>query len=348
MIDVIKVLLPATAAFAVGIAITPLVTHFLYKHRAWKKKSVAYTTDGKAAPISASLHDDEGRQTPRMGGIVVWASVAVVTATFWLFSAFDGAIGEKLNFLSRSQTWLPLAALLIGALIGLIDDVMAVLEHYDQKGGGLSSGKRLLLVGAVGLVIAWWFYDKLEVSSVAVPYWGALELGPLFIPFCILVIIGIYSGGVIDGIDGLSGGVFAIIFAAYGFIAFNQAQIDLAAFSFSVMGALLAFLWFNVPPARFYLSDTGTTALTLALTVVAFLTEAVLVLPIIAILLVAAAGSSALQLLAKRFLGRKVFIVAPIHHHFQAAGWPPEKVVMRFWILGIMAAFIGVIVALTS
>ncbi|NBD74246.1 hypothetical protein GVX82_04385, partial [Patescibacteria group bacterium] len=262
--------------------------------------------------------------------------------------ALDGALGEKLNFLSRGQTWLPLAALLVGALIGLVDDLLAVLDRFDQKGGGLSSGKRLLLVGAAGLLFAWWFYDKLDASAVAVPFWGPLELGWLFVPFFVLVIIGIYSGGVIDGLDGLSGGVFAIIFGAYGFIAFNQAQIDLAALAFSIMGALLAFLWFNVPPARFYLSDTGTTALTMALTVIAFLTEEVLVLPIIGVLLIAAAGSSALQLLAKKFLERKLFRVAPIHHHLQACGWPAEKVVMRFWILGIMAAFVGVIIALTG
>ncbi len=348
ILDVIKVLLPATLAFFVGIAITPVVAHYLYAYKAWKKRSVIVATDGHEAPISQQLHNDEQKKTPRMGGIVVWLSVALVTGGFWLFAVLDGALAEKLNFLSRSQTWLPLAALLFGALIGLVDDIYAVLDRSDQKAGGFSASKRLLMVGAAGAFVGWWFYEKLGMYAITIPFWGPFDIGILLIPLVIVVMIGIYAGGVIDGIDGLSGGIFATIFTAYSVIAFFNQQYDLAAFCAAVVGATLAFLWFNIPPARFYLSDTGTTALTMALTVVAFLADAVVVLPIIAAMLIVAAGSSALQLLAKKFMGRKLFIVAPLHHHFQAIGWPAYKVTMRFWVLSVICATLGIILALAG
>jgi phospho-N-acetylmuramoyl-pentapeptide-transferase len=152
---------------------------------------------------------------------------------------------------------------------------------------------------------------------------------------------------VIDGLDGLSGGVFSIIFGSYGIIAFLQNQIDLAAFCFVLVGALLAFLWFNIPPARFFMSETGIMALTMTLVVVAFLTGQVLILPIIAFPLVISSASSSIQLLSKRFRnGKKVFLVAPLHHHFQALGWPATKVVMRYWVFGSICASLGVIIAL--
>ena len=346
-LDIIKVIAPAAFAFACGIVITPTITHYLYKYRAWKKKSVTVASDGRVAPISAKLHDDESRKTPRMGGIVVWGSALITTLIFVALSYFDGAMGEKLNFLSRNQTWLPLFTLLVGALIGFVDDYMTISERYDHIAGGLSLAKRIILVALVGAVGAWWFYTKLDVSTIIVPFVGLLDIGIFFIPFFIIVTLGTYSGGVIDGLDGLSGGVFASIFSAYGIIAFAQNQIDIAAFCFMIVGSLLAFLWFNIPPARFFMSETGIMALTMTLSVIAFLTGQVLVLPIIAFLLVATSLSSSIQLLSKKLRhGKKVFLVAPLHHHFQAIGWPAYKVVMRYWVLSVMFATVGVIIAL--
>lgn len=344
--DIIKVIAPAAFAFACGIVITPLITHYLYTYKIWKKKSVAMATDGKAATISARLHNDEERKLPRMGGTVVWGSSLITILLFFVLSLIDGETTEKLNFLSRNQTWLPLFTLIVGAVIGFVDDYMTISERYDHIAGGLSLGKRIILVTLVGAVGAWWFYTKLDVSTIIVPFAGVLDIGIFFIPFFILVMLGCYSGGVIDGLDGLSGGVFASIFSAYGIIAFAQNQIDIAAFCFMLVGALLAFLWFNIPPARFMMSETGIMALTMTLCVVAFLTQQVLVLPIIAFLLVATSFSSSVQLLSKKFRGKKVFLVAPLHHHFQAIGWPAYKVVMRYWVLAVMFAAVGIIIAL--
>jgi len=345
--DIVKIFIPTTIAFIIGIAITPIVSNFLYKHKMWKKKSVAMATDGGTTTLSQKLHNDEERKTPRMGGIIIWASALITILLFKFGAIIDGPILAKLSFLSRNQTWLPIFTLIVGALVGLVDDYFSVTERYDQKAGGLSSKKRLLAVFIIALIGAWWFYAKLEMTDIMIPFWGLWDAGYLFIIFFIIVMLGTYSGGVIDGLDGLSGGVFGIIFSAYGLIAFIQNQIDLSAFCFVLVGGLLAFLWFNIPPARFFMSETGTMALTITIVVVAFLTKQVLILPIIAFPLVISSASSSIQLLSKKFRnGKKVFLVAPLHHHFQALGWPATKVVMRYWIIGIISATIGIIIHL--
>lgn len=347
ILNVVKIFVPSLFAFIFGLGITPFVSDFLQKHKFWKKKSVYITTDGREASVTQALHSDEERKTPRMGGAVVWLSAALTILVFWIGAQLYGSVYEKFNFLSRSQTWLPLFTLLIGAIIGLLDDYWTVTEVYDQKAGGLSFWKRILMVLGVALIGAWWFYAKLEVTSIHVPFGGELNIGLFFIPFFVLVMLGTYSGGVIDGLDGLSGGVFGIIFSTYGFIAFIQNQIDLAAFCFVVVGALLAFLWYNIPPALFFMSETGIMALTMTLAVVAFLTQQVLLLPIIALPLVISSASSSLQLLSKRYRGgKKVFKVAPLHHHFQSLGWPASTVVMRYWIIGVFCAMLGIVLVL--
>ncbi|HBB44006.1 MAG: Phospho-N-acetylmuramoyl-pentapeptide-transferase [Parcubacteria group bacterium GW2011_GWA1_44_13] len=349
-IDVVKIFLATTTAFFVGIAITPFLTSFLYRHKMWKKTSVRLTMDGKEATISGKLHNDEERKTPRMGGVVVWGSVSITIFIFFILaSVFPETIFSKLSFLSREQTWLPLFALVAGGLFGLIDDYLVCRETGTATGGGLALRARLAFVFILALAGAWWFYAKLGMDSVHIPFGGDVHLGLWFIPLFIIFMIGIYSGGIIDGIDGLSGGVFASIFTAYAVIAFAQGQIDLAVFSSVVVGGLLAFLWFNIPPARFFNSETGTMALTTSLTVVAFLTKAVLVLPIIAFLLIATSASSLIQILSKRYRnGQKVFLVAPLHNHFQALGWPPYKVVMRYWVISVVLALLGTIIALVG
>lgn len=347
-LDIIKVLAPATAAFAIGIIMTPFWAGFLYRAKMWKSSSVKLTTDGQAATITASLHKDEERKTPRMGGVIIWGSVTITSLLFLTLPYLaPGQIFEKLSFVSRNQTWIPLLTLLAGALCGLLDDYLVCRDRGTYKGGGLSLSVRLSFVGLLGLVIGWWFYAMLGHNAIHIPFWGELELGLLFIPLFIVMMIGIYSGGIIDGVDGLSGGVFASIFASYAIIAFVQDQIDLAAFASAIAGGTLAFLWFNIPPARFFNSETGTMSLTTSLVVLAFLAKQVVVLPVIALLLVATSASALIQILSKRLRGgKKVFIVAPLHNHFQAKGWPFYKVTMRYWVLSVIFGTIGVIIAL--
>lgn len=349
ILNIYKVLGLGGVAFFLGIAFTPILTHYLYKYKLWKKSGVRLTIDGKEATISNKLHNDEVKQTPRMGGILIWATTLIVALLFWLLSATgDNQLFLKFNFLSRGQTWVPLGIMIAGSLVGLIDDIFVVSGKGKYSGGGLTATRRILLITLIAVLGALWFYFKLDKSTIFIPGAGEFELGILFPIFYVLVTLAVFSGGVIDGIDGLSGGVFANIFAAYAGIAFFQNQIDIAAFCAVIAGSILAFLWFNIPPARFYMSETGMMGLTTTLAAVAFLTDAVMVLPLIALPLVIESLSVQIQLLSKRFLGRKVFLVAPIHHHFEAIGWPSAKVVMRFWVLSMVFAAFGMIVQLIS
>jgi phospho-N-acetylmuramoyl-pentapeptide-transferase len=329
---------------------TPFLTHFLYKNRMWKPKGGKQALDGTVAATFNELHGIKEVGTPRFGGVVVWGSVLLTAGLFGILNYLlpQSKMFETLAFVSRTQTWLPLAALGAGAIVGFLDDWGEV-----KGGGGLRLRLRLGLVAVISIFCAYWFYFKLEVSSVTIPFVGApIELGILFIPFFVLVALFIYAGGVIDGIDGLAGGVFASIFAAYAGIAFFQTQYDIAALSAAITGGMLAFLWFNIPPARFYLSETGTMGLTLALTVITFLTDTVSfgrglsVFPIIAILLIATVLSNVLQVFWKKAFGHKLLRIAPLHHHFEAIGWPPYKVTMRYWIVGVVAAVIGLTIAI--
>ena len=351
ILDVVKVLVPAVAAFVIGIAITPVVSHFLYKHRMWKKKARNEGLgDNRGTPIFNKMHKDRETGTPRMGGIVIWTSVLVTVFIVWFISGlFPSDISAKLNFLSRNQTWLPFFTLIVASFVGLIDDILQVRGEGGYIAGGLSLWKRIAIVLTIGAVGGWWFFFKLGVSSITIPFDGILNLGWFFIPFFMLVMLALFSSGVIDGIDGLSGGVMASIFAAYAGIAFFGNQIDLAAFSATLVGGILAFLWFNIPPARFYMSETGMLGLTTTLAVIVFLTGEVLLLPLIAFPLVATTFSVIVQVLSKKLRdGKKVFIVAPLHHHFEAKGWPPYKVTMRYWVLSVVFAVIGMIIALIS
>ncbi|OHA88408.1 MAG: hypothetical protein A2653_02475 [Candidatus Zambryskibacteria bacterium RIFCSPHIGHO2_01_FULL_43_25] len=355
IVDIVKVFLPAVLAFCIGVLITPPISDFLYSKKMWKKKAGKVDLSGNETPIFNKLHEQKEVGTPRMGGVIVWLSSLITILLVWVISLFlstDTTL--KLDFLSRSQTWIPLFTLIAGSLVGLLDDYMEVKGSKDNKAGGLSLKKRLLVVGAIGLFWGAWFFFKLDVSTIGTP--GIISdwnLGWLFVPFFALVTLIIYSGGIIDGLDGLSGGIFATMYTAYAGIAFYQQQINLAAFCLMVVGAILAFLWFNIPPARFYMSETGMMGLTITLAVVAFMTDSlaggygIMVLPIIALPLLLTTASVVIQVASKKLRhGKKVFLVAPIHHHFEAIGWPAYKVTMRFWIVGIVVAIVGVVFAL--
>lgn len=349
--DIVKIFIPATASFVVGILSAPLLTHYLYKHKVWKKTEQKTALDGSVAVEFEKLRTDTETTTPRMGGILIWFSVAFVTVLAWVLAQLvPMPLTQKLDFLSRSQTWIPLFTLLVGALIGFINDVLDIQPSGER---GIRLRTRLLFVTLVSAFIGSWFYGKLGVTAIGIPADGVLILGVLVIPLFVLVTLGLYAGGVIDGIDGLSGGVFAAAFMAYAGIAYFQNQINLAAFCATLTGGILAFLWYNIPPARFWMTETGTMGLTMTLAVVAFMTDTlgngygVAALPLIAFPLVITVLSNIIQVISKKLRnGKKVFRIAPLHHHFEAIGWPPYKVTMRYWIISVISAIVGMTVAL--
>ncbi|KND47383.1 MAG: phospho-N-acetylmuramoyl-pentapeptide-transferase [Parcubacteria bacterium C7867-004] len=350
IIDAARVLIPSVVSFVIGIAMAPLLAHYLYKYKTWKKKGGKGNGmgDTNGTPLFDELHREREVSTPRMGGIIVWGATLLTALGISFFSMLFGEPFASFDFMNRSQTWIPLFALAVGALVGLVDDILEV----TSSSGGLKLRYRLLVVAGLGAFAGWWFYAKLGVSAIGMPFIGPIELGPFFVLFFILVTLALYAGGIIDGIDGLAGGIFAIIFMTYAGIAFAQEQTALAAFAATVSGALFAFLWFNIPPARFYLSETGTMALTVALSITAFSADVlgegvgVAVLPIIALPLTVTVATTVLQAISKKVFKKKLFRIAPIHHHFEAVGWPAYKVTMRYWVITIIAGIFGLALAL--
>ena len=353
--NVLKIFTLGTLGFLVSLFLTPILTHFLFKYEFWKKEVREKAVDGGEMPISKKFYSKGGYKLPRGGGALIWITTLFLSFLFFILAKTDILFFKKLDFLSRDQTWLPLFALVAGSIIGLVDDFLVVgglpskifqRKIWEGRGGGIKLRYRLFLIFLIGVIGACWFYFKLDWRAIHIPGNGEIYLGLAYIPLFIIVNMAVYSSGVIDGLGGLSGGIFATIFASYGVIALWQGQVNLAGFCATILGSLLSFLWFNIPPSRFVMGETGILGITSALTVIVFLTDSVLVLPIIGLILVIESGSVIIQLASKKFRGKKVFLAAPIHHHFQAKGWPHYKVTMRFWIIGVVAALIGVAIRL--
>lgn len=345
--NVIKVLGTSAVASMVAMLWAPLLINFLYKHQLWKKQARTKAISGEDAVVFNSLHKERETKVPRMGGLLIFITVTAVALLLYTVSLlFPNSQIAQFNFLSRGQTWLPLFTLVAASLFGLLDDFLVVSDLGKYIGGGISFKKRLLVVALIGLAGGLWFFYKLQWDVISIPLLGQFSIGIWYIPLFVAVMVACWAGGIIDGIDGLSGGTFASIFGAFAIIAFSQGKVDLATFCTVITGTLFTFLWFNIPPARFYMTEVGSLGLVATLSVVAFLTDSVVVLPIIAGLLVLEVGSVIIQLLSKKFRGKKIFLSTPIHHHFEAIGWPAYKVTMRFWIIGIVLAIIGVVIKL--
>jgi phospho-N-acetylmuramoyl-pentapeptide-transferase len=325
----VRILLLGFLGFTLSMLITPLYTTLAYKYEWWKKPRQTSVT-GEVAKVFNSLHAAKHkRHIPTMAGAIFVASTALVTLLFNL---------------ERTETWLPLAAFAGAGLIGLLDDFINI--RGTGKGvAGLPSKLKLLLTTLIALIGGWFFYFKLDVSSVNIPFYGDLGIGWLVIPLFVLVVVATANAvNISDGLDGLAGGLATSAFAVYAVIALLEQRYGVSAFCMTIVGGLLSYTWFNIHPARFFMGDVGSFALGTALGVVAMLTDTVLILPVIGLLFVVEAGSSLLQILSKKIRkGKKIFKIAPIHHHFEASGWEETKVTMRFWIIGQVTAVLGLI-----
>ena len=341
--NVVRIFTVATVAFFVTLIITPLWTKVLYKYKLGK--GVIRESN---APIFSELHKKK-IGIPTMGGVVIWVTVIVLTIGFWLISKFYPATPfGNINFLSRGQTWVPFAALIVAALVGLLDDFLGVLR-IGPGGGGLRMRDRLIMYALVGAGGAWWFYTKLGWDFINIPFLGDWTIGWLYIPFFIFIIMAsAFSANETDGLDGLVAGVFLTMFGAYAAIAFDQGRMDLVVFLAAIMGSLVAFLWFNIYPARFFMGDTGSMSLGVTIGVVAMLTNTPILLIPIATIFIMESGSVLIQLTSKRFRGKKIFLSTPVHHHFEALGWPETQVTMRFWTISVVGAIIGLIIFLVD
>lgn len=327
-------LLLALAGFLFAMFSTPIYTHFAYKYKFWKKQKKT-TVDGKDLPIMTKLHAHKFKRVfPTMAGLI---GVVSVTAVTWIFN------------LDRGQTWLPLVGFLGGALVGAIDDAINIFGS-GRGAAGLRGPVKFFLISAVGLALGWFFAFKLGWTDILVPFVGDFNIGAVWVMliFAFAVVATSNAVNITDGLDGLSGGLAMMAYGAYGVIALFQGNILLFGFCLTVVGWLLSYIWFNVPPARFMMGDTGSFALGAGLGVVSMMTNSFLLLPIIGLPFVVETGSSLIQLMSKKFFHKKVFISAPLHHHLEAKGWGEAKIVMRFWIVAGVCAILGIFIAATG
>lgn len=339
--DIVGLFVIVIAASSMAVLAAPVLTNFLYRHRLGKQ-----IRDARETPIFSALHAGKA-STPTMGGILIWATTLILLATSWAIAQLSQSdFWRSLNFWSRSETYLPAAALLGAALIGLVDDFFNVRQR-GAHGGGLRIRHRLILYTFVALLGALWFYFKLDWTTLHIPFVGNADIGAWYIPLFVIVIVATsFSVNEADGLDGLAGGLLLAAFVAFGGIAVIEGKYDLAAFIAAIVGSLTAFLWFNIPPARFFMGDTGAMGLGVTLGVIAMLTNAALLLPVIGLLFVVESASVIIQVASKKFRGKKVFLSAPLHHHLEAKGWSEPKIVMRSWIIASLTAVVGIIIAL--
>lgn len=326
--DIERIFVLGSLGFLLSMFLTPIYTSLAYRGRWWKKPRTTAVT-GETAAVYQKLHAAKHqRHIPTMAGAIF--VIAVLAITFF-------------GNLSRSETWLPVAAMAGAGMIGLLDDII----NINSIGGiaGMRAKVKSLFLLAIALVGGLWFYHKLGVVSIHVPFWHDVHLGWLIIPLFMLVIYSTANAvNITDGLDGLAGGLGAIAFGAYAIIALMEKKYGISGFCMTIVGALLSYTWFNIYPARFFMGDVGSFALGTALGVVAMLTNTVLLLPIIGVVFVIETGSVVLQVASKKLRnGKKIFLSSPIHHHFEALGWPETKITMRFWVIGQIVAFAGII-----
>lgn len=326
--EILKTFLLSLLGLGLSLLITPIYSHFAYKYKLWKLERDSATTGEKLTVVNRLTIK---RDVPTMAGLIMLLATIIVTVFFNL---------------DRQQTWLPLAGLIGGGMVGLLDDIIN-LRSQGRGVAGLRAPLKFGLITAVATASALFFYFKLDYSTIQLPFLGDVTLGLFLIPLFVLAVVSTSNAvNISDGLDGLAGGLLLSAFGAFGVIAALQGNFGIAGFCMTVTGTLLAYVWFNIPPARFFMGDVGSFSLGTALGVVAMLTDTLFLLPIIGVIFVLEAGSSAAQILSKKILKKRIFIAAPLHHHLEAGGWPKTKVTMRFWIIGQVCAIIGLVIAI--
>lgn len=336
--NIVRIFLVGVLAFFVNLIITHFWTKILYRYFRPGKQ---VTREG--APIFNELHKKK-EGTPTMGGLPIWVTTFLLALVFWILAFGNDGFWSRFNFLSRSQTWLPLGFLVLAGIVGVFDDVVGILKR-----GGFKMGRRLMLYFLVSAIGAWWFFFKLDISSINIPFYGAIEVGWWYLLYFIVVTVATaFSMNETDGLDGLVGGVFLTMFGALAAIAFDQGRMDMVVFLSAIMGSLIGFLWFNIYPAKFFIGDTGVMALGFTAAAVALLLDVALLLPIIAIIPLIESLSVIIQTLSKKIRKKKIFPSTPIHHTFEAMGWPESQITMRFWMINTIGAILGLIIFLVD
>lgn len=326
--------------FLITLILAPGFIKLLKKFKCSKQLRETAST-GEIATIFNMLHAGK-KGTLTMGGILIWGTTLLVL----LLSQISSALHlTKNTLINRKETWLPIFTLIATALLGAVDDCFNI--KGIGKGKGINIKPKFLWLTLFAAAGALWFHYKLGFNQILIPGLGEINIGFWYIPLFILVITATSNAvNITDGLDGLAGGLLIIAFGAFSIIAFAHGMFILAAFCAVIVGALFGFLWYNIFPSRFFMGDTGALSLGATLGVIAMMTDSVAVLPLLGFVFVVETLSVIIQLISKKFFGRKVFLIAPLHHHFEKLGWPEPNVVMRFWIIGGFVACLGTMLAL--
>jgi phospho-N-acetylmuramoyl-pentapeptide-transferase len=336
---VLKILTLGILNIFISLLIFPLVILFLNKIKA--KKEIFKEN----APIFQSLHAKKSG-TPTMGGLIFWISPLVLILFLSFISFFNVEFGKWINFLNRRETYLPLGFLVLGGVIGAIDDLLGIFAFKNRR--GLQIKEKLLIYFGFSLIVVWWFITKLGIKYIYIPFLGRYYLSFfLFALFMIIYIIAVsFSANETDGLDGLLGGVSLSILGVLAVISFINGNYNLTSLTVVIMSAVLCFLWYNIYPAKIFMGDTGSMALGSYIAIVSLLEGVYFLIPIIAPVFVIESGSVILQTLSKKIFKKKIFLSTPIHHHFEAKGLHEANIVFKFWVINAIGAAIGLIIFL--
>jgi phospho-N-acetylmuramoyl-pentapeptide-transferase len=309
-------------SFLIGLIIGRPVINWLRDHRI-----------GKSIRIEGPASHQIKTGTPTMGGIIFLIPLIIVIAIFMDIPRFLSLL-------------LPLAIVVSCGVLGAFDDLLSTVV---RNRGGLAGRFKMAWLLVIAILAAWVIYFLLGRHNVGVPFMGLQPVdATVYMVLAVLAIVGTANTvNLSDGLDTLAGGTTAIAFVSYGIIAYLQGQEPVVLICFATVGALLAFLWFNAHPAQVFMGDTGSLTLGALLAVCALMTDQWLLLPLVGIVFVMEGISDILQVLYfKLTKGKRLFRMAPIHHHFEQLGWSETQVTMRFWLISMLAGMLGVALAL--
>jgi len=377
-LELAKIITYTALSFLLAIWWAPYLIRLLRWLKFWKKSARKTDSNGQEYVVMKKFYEEneKKRLVPRAGGLLIWITTLAFAVFFWILLKIEptSKIFQFLNFVDRSETFIPIGTLFFSSILGFVDDALVTLETGgNYHGGGLKLTHRAIFVAFMSFLIGLWFHFRLDfLHTIKVPFlqsngqWLDFDLtkispaidlsntflnltipaGWIIIPITIFIVVGLWGGTIIDGFDGLAAGVFIPMYLAFAALAFNQGAYDIATFLMVMTGTMCAYLWFNLPPAKFYMGDTGSTGILITLAVVAIILDKVYLLPIVGFLLYLTVASDIIQIFSKKFFKRKVFLAAPIHHHFEAKGIPRHVVTMSYWAISCVCSAVALVIGL--
>jgi phospho-N-acetylmuramoyl-pentapeptide-transferase len=358
-LEAAKIFTYTALSFILALFWAPYLIDLLVWLKFWKKKTKDTDLSGQKLEVTKQFFEETDKRVPRAGGLLIWVTTLVFACVFWIMLKIEPAnkVFQFLNFVNRRETFIPIGTLFFGSILGFVDDALATLETGgNYRAGGLKLSYRLGLVTVLSFLIGLWFHFKLGFTDISLGIYrlnlstinlpGGINGSWLIILIVMIVLLGLFGSSMVDGFDGMSAGVFIPIYLCLSGLAFAKGFYDITTFLMVMVGTMAAYLWFNIPPARFYMGDTGTIGILLTMGVVALLLNQIYILPIAGIILVLTEASVIIQVFSKKVFKRKVFLAAPLHHHLEAKGWMRYQVTMRYWLVSIMGSVLALALGL--